>query len=321
MVSEFELIARYFARPTPRAILGPGDDCALVAPSLGCELAMTTDMLVEGTHFLPGTDPESLGWKTLAVNLSDLAAMGAVPRWVLLAGSMPEADEQWIAAFARGFFALAEQAGVDVIGGDTTRGPRNFCVTAIGEIPAGQALRRDCAQAGDDLWVSGVPGRAGLGLQHLLGRLVIPGSLLEDCLMALHRPQPRLSLGMALRGVARAAIDVSDGLLGDLRHILERSHLSAVLECDRLPALEALPAALHEAARCAQISGGDDYELIFTAPPEKRRSVEKIASDLALPLTRWGRLETCADKGPAIYQYDVAGRKTELESKGYDHFA
>lgn len=323
MPSEFELIARYFARPTPGAVLGPGDDCALIAPTPGCELAITTDMLVEGTHFLPDADPEGLGWKTLAVNLSDLAAMGATPRWVLLAGSLPSADEAWLAAFSRGFFALAKQHGVDVIGGDTTRGPRNFCVTAIGELPVGTALRRDGAQAGDELWVSGVPGRAGLGLQHLLGKLVLPEALRDDCLHALHRPQPRIELGLALRGLASAALDVSDGLLGDLKHILERSGLAAEVEPDRLPALlpdDADP-ALQRAARQAQLAGGDDYELIFALAPEKRHRLEKIVSKLGLPLTRFGVLKPAREGEPLLTLRDAAGAPLTIELIGYDHFA
>ena len=321
MPSEFELIARHFARPTPSAVLGPGDDCALIAPSPGCELAITTDMLVEGTHFLPGAEPEALGWKTLAVNLSDLAAMGAKPRWVLLAGCLPNADETWLAAFARGFFALAKQHGVDVIGGDTTRGPRNFCVTAIGEVPAGLALRRDGAKAGDDLWVSGVPGAAGLGLQQVLGRVALPEPLRAICLAALHRPTPRLELGLALRGIASAAIDVSDGLLGDLSHILERSQLAAVVEPFRLPELVGPNSALVVAAQRAQLSGGDDYELIFAAPPEKRRSIEKIAGDLGLQLHCFGRLIAAADGLPPLRAIDADGHPMTIEKTGYDHFA
>jgi len=321
MPSEFELIARHFARPTPGAVLGPGDDCALIAPMPGCELAITTDMLVEGTHFLPDAEPEALGWKTLAVNLSDLAAMGAKPRWVLLAGSLPNADEAWLAAFARGFFALARQYGVDVIGGDTTRGPRNFCVTAIGEVPAGQALRRDGAQAGDELWVSGVPGRAGLGLQHLLGRLALPEPLHTECLAALHRPTPRIELGLALRGIASAAIDVSDGLLGDLSHILERSQLRAEVEPDRLPALVEASSALAVAARRARLAGGDDYELIFAAPPAKRHSIEKIATELALPLHCFGRLMPAAEGLAPLRLLARDGTLMTIEKTGYDHFA
>ena len=321
MPSEFELIARHFARPTPGAVLGPGDDCALIAPSPGCELAITTDMLVEGTHFLPDAEPEALGWKTLAVNLSDLAAMGAKPRWVLLAGCLPKADEVWLAAFARGFFALAKQHGVDVIGGDTTRGPRNFCVTAIGEVPVGQALRRDGARAGDELWVSGVPGAAGLGLQQALGRLSLPEPLRAICLAALHRPTPRLELGLALRGVASSAIDVSDGLLGDLMHLLERSKLAAVVEPHRLPELVGAGSPLAVAARRAQLAGGDDYELIFSAPPEKRRSIEIIAGDLGLQLHSFGRLTAVADGTPPLVLFDASGHPMTIEKTGYDHFA
>jgi thiamine-monophosphate kinase len=359
MAGEFALIDKYFTRPTPSAVLGPGDDCALLQPTPGKQLAVTTDMLVAGTHFLPDTDPRNLGWKALAVNLSDLAAMGATPRWVLLAGSLPNADEAWLAAFARGFFALAKQHAVDVIGGDTTRGPRNFCVTAIGEVPAGQALRRDGASAGDELWVSGVPGRAGLGLQHLLGKLSLSGALRDLCLAALHRPQPRLELGLALRGVASAAIDVSDGLLGDLSHLLERSGLAATVSPHLLPgvldtrsatslaapssaslsAARATPwpapapsplpdatagaadQALQGAARRAQLSGGDDYELIFAAPAEKWRAVEFIASTLGLPLTRFGRLGAAAPGVPQLVLIDPDGQPLPIEHTGYDHFA
>jgi len=229
MPSEFELIARHFARPTPRTLLGPGDDCALLAPSPGMALAVTTDMLVEGTHFLPATDPRLLGWKALAVNLSDLAAMGATPRWAFLAGSLPAARDDWLAAFADGLFACAGRHGVDLAGGDTTRGPLNLCLTAIGEVPAGTALRRDGAMPGDDLWVSGQPGLAALGLAHLQQRTRLPDELAARCVNALQNPWPRIELGLALRerGLARAAIDVSDGLLADLGHLLQRSRLAA----------------------------------------------------------------------------------------------
>ncbi|MBN9424252.1 MAG: thiamine-phosphate kinase, partial [Candidatus Accumulibacter sp.] len=187
MPGEFDLIARYFARPTPSAVLGPGDDCALLAPAPGMELAVTTDMLVVGTHFFADTDPRQLGWKTLAVNVSDLAAMGAVPRWALLAGSLPSADEDWLAAFADGLFACAKRYGVELVGGDTTRGPLNLCVTALGEVPAGRALRRDGARVGDDVWVSGQPGLAALGLAQLRGQADLPAALKTRCLAALQR--------------------------------------------------------------------------------------------------------------------------------------
>ena len=263
MPSEFDLIDRHFARPTPQAVLGPGDDCALLAPSPGMELAVTTDMLVAGTHFFADTDPFQLGWKTLAVNVSDLAAMGAQPRWALLAGSLPAADEAWIGAFSRGFFACAGRYGVDLVGGDTTRGPLNLCVTALGEVPAGGALRRDGARPGDDVWVSGRPGLAALGLAHLQGRTALPADLGALCVGLLQQPSPRVELGLALqrRALARSAIDVSDGLLADLGHICERSTLDAEIFVAQLPDLpENVDAGL---ARQCQLAGGDDYRSFF----------------------------------------------------------
>lgn len=314
--SEFTLIDRYFTRATPGAVLGPGDDCALIAPSPGCELAMTTDMLVEGTHFFANAEPGSLGWKSLAVNLSDLAAMGATPRWVLLAGSFPTPDEAWLASFAKGLFELADEYGVNLVGGDTTRGPRNLCLTAIGEIPRGQALRRDGGKPGDDVWVSGRPGLAALGLAELQGKTTLPEAVSSVSLSALNRPQPRLALGIALRGIASAAIDVSDGLLGDLTHILERSACGAEIELSALPAL---PVGVDvELARQAQLSGGDDYELVFCAPPEHRLRIGEISSQLGLSLTRFGRL--IAGDTPRIAVRDTSGNMISINRLGYDHF-
>lgn len=322
MPSEFELIARHFSRTTPSAILGPGDDCALVAPSPGMTLAMTTDMLVEGTHFLPDTDPVELGWKTLAVNLSDLAAMGAKPRWVLLAGALPTADECWIAAFAEGFFRCAQRYGTELVGGDTTRGPRNLCVTAIGELPAGDALRRDGAGIDDDIWVSGQPGLAALGLAHLQGRVLLPGALAQRCVTALQRPQPRIELGLRLRGLASAAIDVSDGLLADLGHILERSGCAADLFEGQFPLIP--PGSPPRLAREAQIGGGDDYELCFTAPIKARQQIVMLAAELDLPLWRIGHTlaanrETQRNIGD-IRLLDADGKPLPITNKGFDHF-
>lgn len=321
MSSEFELIARHFARPTPQAVLGPGDDCALLAPSPGMELAITTDMLVDGTHFLPDTDPQRLGWKTLAVNLSDLAAMGARPRWVLLAGSLPTADEAWIAAFADGLFACARRFGVDLVGGDTTRGPRNFCVTALGEVPVGTALRRDRARAGDDLWVSGQPGLAALGLAALQGECTLPEALAARCRTALERPLPRVELGLALReeGLAHAAIDVSDGLLADLGHIAERSRLRLEINALQLPHLPPGVDPLR-AQRC-QLAGGDDYELAFTAAPEKRPALATLAARLDLPLWRIGWTRALHDTPPGVTVLDADGQPLSLNHTGFDHFA
>ena len=318
MPSEFDLIARYFAKPTPQAILGPGDDCALLAPSPGMELAVTTDMLVAGVHFLPDTDPVQLGWKALAVNLSDLAAMGAKPRWALLAGSLPVADEDWIAAFAQGFFACAQRYGVDLVGGDTTCGPLNLCITALGEVPAGQALRRDGALAGDDLWISGHPGLAALGLAQLQGRTQLPERMVSRCLSALQRPQPRVELGLALRArhLAHAAIDVSDGLLADLGHILERSGLAAEIGEAQLPALP--EGVAPDLARGCQLAGGDDYELIFAVAPDKRRAVADLAAQLDLPIGRFGRV--VAGVAGRLNLLDENGANRPIKHKGYDHF-
>lgn len=318
MPGEFELIGRYFAKPTPGAVLGPGDDCALLAPSPGMELAITTDMLVAGVHFLPETDPRQLGWKTLAVNLSDLAAMGAKPRWALLAGSLPEADEAWLAAFADGLFACARRYGVDLVGGDTTRGPLNLCITALGEVPVGQALRRDGAQADDDLWVSGQPGLAALGLAHLQGKTQLAETLAARCIAALQRPLPRVELGLALRerGLAHAAIDVSDGLLADLGHILERSGLAAEVFGTQLPYLPA--SADPVLARQSQLAGGDDYELVFAAPTARRLELAALAAELDLPLWRFGR--TVAGTAGALSLLDENGQPLPIDRKGFDHF-
>ena len=318
MPSEFDLIARYFARPTPQAVLGPGDDCALLAPSPGMELAITTDMLVSGTHFLPDTDPRQLGWKTLAVNLSDLAAMGAKPRWVLLAGSLPDADEDWLAAFADGLFAGAKRYGVDLVGGDTTRGPLNLCLTALGEVPAGGALRRDGARVGDEVWVSGQPGLAALGLAQLQRRTALPEALAARCIAVLQQPTPRVELGLALqqRRLASAAIDVSDGLLADLGHIAERSGVDAELIEPLLPRLPI--GADPQLARHCQVAGGDDYELVFTAPADKRHQLAELAAQLELPLWRIGRIVA---GGGEVRLLDESGNALPLAGKGFDHFA
>lgn len=310
MPSEFELIARYFTRGTSHTKLGVGDDGALITPTPGQELVISTDLLVEGTHFLADTDPEALGWKTLAVNVSDLAAMGAQPRWALLAAVLPAPTPDWIGTFARGFFECANRYNIDLIGGDTTRGPRAFCVTILGEAPAGEALRRGGAQAGDSIWVSGKPGRAALGLAHLQGRTVLVEPQLGECLAALHRPQPRVALGLALRGVATAAIDVSDGLLADLGHILEQSARAARLQ------IPGLPAAGIE--RDCLLAGGDDYELLFTAPASRDKDIAALAGELRLPLTRIGHI-TAGPPGELVV-CDDDGTVITPARRGYDHF-
>jgi len=308
MPSEFALINRYFKRPTPHTVLGVGDDGAILQPATGCELVVSTDMLVAGTHFLPNADPVDLGWKVLAVNVSDMAAMGAQPRWALLAAALPAATESWIEKFASGFFACAEMFGIDVIGGDTTQGPRNFCVTIFGEVPAGTALLRSGARPGDEIWVSGTPGRAAQGLGHLQGQATLSEPALTDCLTALHRPQPRVALGLALRGLATAAIDVSDGLLADLGHILEQSGVAATLK------LAVSPAPTF-AEQCF-LSGGDDYELAFTAAPDRHEEVLTLSKTLGLPLTCLGNVTT----GSGLTVLDLSGQPVAISRRGYDHF-
>lgn len=318
--SEFDLIKRYFTRPAPSAVLGVGDDAALLRVGNGMELAVSTDMLVSGTHFFPDADPFLLGHKTLAVNLSDLAAMGAQPRWALLSLALPAADESWLERFSAGFFALADQHGVELVGGDTTRGPLNLCVTIMGEVPQGGALRRDGARTGDDIWVSGTLGRAALALAHHQGVVRLPPAELAACTAALHQPAPRVALGLALRGMAHSAIDISDGLLADLGHILENSAAGAEIAFDALPVPEILRALSSQgygevAQRCA-LAGGDDYELCFTAPVSCRAEMKDLSSRLSLPLTRIGAIMT----GSGCIVRTRGGGAINLKEPGYDHF-
>jgi thiamine-monophosphate kinase len=287
-----------------------GDDCALLRPDAGLELAVTTDMLVEGRHFLPGADPRSLGHKALAVNLSDLAAMGAAPRWATLALAVPAADEAWLAAFSQGFFALAERYEVDLIGGDTTRGPLlTISVTAMGEVPSGVAMYRASARPLDEIWVSGELGGAALGLVH---------PEIAYAAQRLHEPEPRVELGERLRGLAHAAIDVSDGLAGDLQHILARSGVGASVNYDAIPR----PAVFQELndrelEKDCVLSGGDDYELLFTAAPERRKDLEALSRELKIALTRIGSIQP----GEAqLVVRDTQGRAMTYRG-GFDHFA
>jgi thiamine-monophosphate kinase len=310
MPSEFEIIRKYFDRPAKRALVGVGDDCALLRPDAGLELAVTTDMLVEGRHFLPGADPASLGHKALAVNLSDLAAMGAAPRWATLAIALPRADEAWLAGFSQGFFALAERYGVDLVGGDTTRAPLlTISVTAMGEVPSGLALYRAGAMAGDDIWVSGELGGAALALVH---------PEIAEAAQRLHRPEPRVELGERLRGLAHAAIDVSDGLAGDLQHILERSGVAATVSYARLPRAAAFRQPENAALeRDCVLSGGDDYELLFTAAADRRDELQALSRELRIALSRVGSI---ARGEPKLTVLDESGRALPLRG-GFDHFA
>jgi thiamine-monophosphate kinase len=321
-MNEFELIERHFRREIrdPAVRIGIGDDAAVVTPAPGMELAFSVDMLVEGRHFLADVDPAALGHKTLAVNLSDMAAMGATPRWALLAGALPDNDERWLAEFARGLFALAQRFGVTLIGGDTTRGPRNLCVTIVGELPPGAAITRSGAKAGDDVYVSGTLGDAALALAALTGKTRIAAAALAPLRQRLERPEPRVALGERLRGVATAALDLSDGLTGDLAHILDASGLGADLELARIPRspmlAQRLAAEERELALACVLAGGDDYELCFTAPSSARERVAAVADALALPLTRIGSVT--AARGLRVR--DADGAALALLPAAYDHF-
>lgn len=320
-LDEFALIERIARRTRARAdiVLGIGDDAALLQPAPGQQLAVTADTLNAGVHFPAESAPADIGWKALAANLSDLAAMGAVPAWCTLSLSLPQAEGDWLDAFADGLFALADASGIAVVGGDTTRGPLSISITAMGQVPAAQALRRDGARVGDDIWVSGHPGEAAGALRlWQQGRLDVRGVVAdaahERLRQRLQRPMPRVSLGLALRTCAHAAADVSDGLLADLGHIASRSGVAAVLQADAVPLSAALRTALGDAAALDRaLRGGDDYELCFTAAPERRQAVQALAADLALPLARIGVIA----EGRGVHCEGDAG----AGRSGYRHFA
>jgi thiamine-monophosphate kinase len=318
-LGEFDLIARYFTRPTRRAVLGVGDDCALLQPTPGMQLAVSSDMLVEGRHFLSTVAPERLGHKALAVNLSDLAACGAKPMAFMLALALPRPDEAFLAGFAQGLLALADAHDIELVGGDTTAGPLNLCITVFGEVPPGQALRRDGARAGDSLWVShplgGGIGDARLALEVFRGQLHLPGEAFEHVRRAMEQPQPRVALGLGLRGVASAAIDLSDGLAGDLAHVLRRSRVGATVELAALPCSAVLAAQTEAIRRECTAAGGDDYELLFTAADEA--AVCAAARAAGVGVTRIGRIEA----EPGLRWVDAQGRAVAFQPQGFDHFA
>ena len=321
MPTEFELIKQHFTHAAPRTLLGVGDDAALIKPTRGQVLAVAADMLVGGRHFFMTADPAAVGHKALAVNLSDMAAMGAVPRWATLGIALPGADARWVAAMSKGFMKLARRHGVDLIGGDTTRGPLNLCVQIIGEVPARQALRRDGAKPGDDIWVSGTLGDAALAVAAKNKRIKLKPVELKQALQRLDWPVPRVALGVALRGVARSAIDVSDGLIADLGHICERSGVAAVVAIERLP-LSPLMRRYREApaARAALLGGGDDYELCFTAAPAKRAAVERAASRTRTRVTRIGCVIRAPEDACSVVVVDSDGLPVAAGQKGFDHF-
>ncbi|NMV39396.1 thiamine-phosphate kinase [Ralstonia insidiosa] len=316
-LSEFGLIRRYFTRPARQAILGVGDDCALLGARPGHELAISTDMLVAGRHFFADAEPKALGHKALAVNLSDLAAMGAEPRAFTLAVALPEANAAWLKPFSEGLLALADAFHCELIGGDTTRGPLTLSLTVFGDVPAAAALRRDAARAGDDLWVSGTVGDARLALGALRAEWPLTPEALAQVQPRMDMPTPRVALGLALRGIARAALDVSDGLLGDLGHILTQSRVGATIDVDRVPRSATL--AAQPAARQLQctLAGGDDYELCFTAPAEARDAVLAAGQRAGVAVTRIGRID--AESGLRLV--DAQGAPVTFTHGSFDHFS
>jgi thiamine-monophosphate kinase len=320
MTSEFDLIAQYFTRPVrhaSRIALGVGDDCALIKPAPAAQLAVSTDMLVEGRHFFADADPAKLGHKCLAVNLSDLAGMGAQPVAFTLALALPAARAEWLAPFSEGLFALADLHDCELIGGDTTKGPLTICITVFGDIPIGEALRRDAAQDGDDIWVSGALGEARLALAHYWDELALDSATLAAAAARMNTPTPRVELGLVLRGIAHAAIDLSDGLAGDLGHILQRSQLGATVNVDALPCGPALARQTQDLRRRFALGGGDDYELCFTAPAAKRNAVLAAAQSAAVDVTRIGRIEAA----PGLRLVDGGGAALDLPLTSFDHFA
>ena len=320
-LTEFELIRRFFTYPARHAVLGVGDDAAIVRAGRGTELVISTDMLVEGTHFFHDAHPRKLGHKALAVNLSDMAAMGATPRWATLSVALPRVDTRWLAGFMAGFMRLARSHGVDLVGGDTTRGPLNICVQIMGEVPRGRALRRDGARTGDDIWVSGALGDAALALAVRRGRILAAPRERRALMHRLDAPVPRVGLGISLRGIARGAIDISDGLIADLGHICERSRVSAVVQFDHLPASAIMRRNLaRPAARAALLSGGDDYELCFTTGRAQREAIGRLARRLRLKLTRIGRIARQRRGAPLVTVLDAAGRPIAAKRAGYEHF-
>ena len=320
-MGEFDLIARYFTRPGRHAVLGVGDDCALLQPQAGMQLAVSSDMLVEGRHFLSITPAAGLGHKALAVNLSDLAACGAKPLAFTLALALPFIDENWLAGFSKGLWDLADAHGCELIGGDTTQGPLNICITVLGEVPPGDALLRQHAQVGDDIYISGTVGDARLALEVFKGTVSLEATYFEAARLRMERPTPRIELGLALRGVANAAIDVSDGLLGDLGHILQRSQVGAVIETAWVQDSAAISDAMQSVAFNKRLdfalAGGDDYELLFTAPPDQADEVLEAGEQCGVSITCIGRITPAA----GVQVLDLQGLPMSRRFASFDHFA
>lgn len=319
MSTEFKIIEKYFTRSSQNTDLGVGDDAALIQISAGHQLAISADMSVAGTHFLEDCPAYFIGWKSLAVNVSDMAAMGAKPKWATLSIALPDIDEAWLAEFSRGFFACADEFDISLIGGDTTRGPLNISVQIMGEVPIGKALRRDSAKADDEIWISGTLGEAALGLAQLQNKLpenTLTAAEKQVCVDSLQAPQPRLALGLALQDIANSAIDISDGLLADLGHILERSKLGANLYWEQIPHVNVSNGIDTHKLQSVCLAGGDDYELCFTSPTSEHDVILEIGKKLHLKLTVIG-MTTQENK---LSIYDKNHQEIGLKSAGYDHF-
>lgn len=321
MSSEFDIIRRFFSpayQDKSIVALAGGDDCALLTPTSGMQIAISSDMLVQGRHFFDDADAKKLGHKSLAVNLSDLAAMGAKPVGFTLALSLPHINEVWLANFSEGLLALAATHNCQLIGGDTTKGPLNICITIFGETPIRQALRRDAAQINDDIWVTGSLGDARLGLATLQNKIILDAQDLQQATKALHEPVPRIALGILLRNIAHAAIDISDGLIGDLSHILQKSHCGATINVDNIPVGKVLTKQTRAMQREFALSGGDDYELCFTAPQKNRDAILHAAHTCDTPITRIGKI-TAQTSG--LQFIDTKGDKVSLSLSSFDHFS
>lgn len=325
MSAEFNLIKQYFTRPTAQTALSIGDDAALIQPSSGHQLAISSDMSVVGTHFFQDAAPYDIGWKSLAVNVSDMAAMGANPKWATLSIALPQINTDWLDAFSAGFFDCAAAFNIDLIGGDTTRGSLNISVTIMGEVPIGKALTRSGAELGDDIWVSGYLGHAALGLAHLQQKIELHDDIREMAIAALHQPQPRVAVGLALRDIANSCIDISDGLLADLNHIVKASRanlagneaMGVTLQLENMPCSATLKNRLQESViQQAILTGGDDYELCFTASAKQREAIEAIAKQLDINLTRIGEMN---NSGNLTVQFEQ--QAINMTILGYDHFA
>jgi thiamine-monophosphate kinase len=317
MLSEFDLIRRFFSPRTTHTVLAGGDDAALISVAPGMELAISVDTLVAGRHFFTDAEPRALGHKCIAVNLSDMAAVGATPRWATLALTLPTSDEQWLERFASGFLSLAAEYDVDLIGGDTTSGPLTVSVQIMGEVPRGKALRRSCARKGDDLWVSGSLGDAALALAYARGEFQLDDADLEAARRRLNRPEPRVALGRALLDCATSAIDVSDGLVADVGHIAAASRVRAIIHWGAVPmSSAAMRAREHAKVRSAVLAGGDDYELAFTAPIDRRAKIAALTIEVGVSVTRIGTIEA----GEGVVVVDDEGNPLTLAEAGFDHF-